>query len=165
MPNEHIAQPPVQTDSPFHHSQKLMRCEVINRYNETSVRFIELDAFKLWQYLMSNKHGMKVGEPTLCLWVDGEEYADNANVFDRAGGVEAVNRIVVDLFDAEYGFSQTVTRYARAGETEQVVAILRSHIPTDICDSEDCQLTVIEGRVVAHLPQRASRKALLGLEG
>ncbi|MCB1802720.1 MAG: hypothetical protein KDI82_13600 [Gammaproteobacteria bacterium] len=165
MLSEHTSPAGAKTDSPFHLSQKLMRCEVVNRYHESSVRFVELDAFKLWQYLMSNKHGMKVGEPTLCLWVDADEYARNANVFDRAGGVEAVNRIVVDLFDAEYGFSQTITRYARAGETGQVTTILRSHIPDGLCDSDACQITVIEGRVVAHLPHRASRKALMGLEG
>lgn len=165
MLSEHTSPAGAKADSPFHYSQKLMRCEVVNRYHESSVRFVELDAFKLWQYLISNKHGMKVGEPTLCLWVDGDEYARNANVFDRAGGVEAVNRIVVDLFDVEYGFSQTITRYARAGETDQVVSILRSHIPAGLCDTDACQITIIEGRVVAHLPHRASRKALMGLEG
>lgn len=152
-------------NSPFHESQKLMRCQVANRYQEASVRYIELNAYKLWEYLMTHKHGLKIGEPTLCLWVDSDAYERNANVFDRAGEVEAVNRIVVDLFDVEYGFSQTVTRYARAGETERVVEILRSHIPEQLRDSDACQIEVIDGRVVAHLPHRASRKALLGLEG
>ena len=151
--------------SPFHESQKLMRCQVANRYQEASVRYIELDAFKLWEYLMTHKHGLKVGEPTLCLWVDDNEYRRNANVFDRAGEVEAVNRIVVDLFDDEYGFSQTVTRYARAGESAQVVAILRSHIPEQLRDSDACQISVIEGRVVRHVPHNASRHMLTGLEG
>ncbi|MDJ0740227.1 MAG: hypothetical protein QNJ91_10945 [Gammaproteobacteria bacterium] len=151
--------------SPFHHSQKLMRCQVANQYREASVRFVELDAFKLWEYLMTHKHGLKVGEPTLCLWVDAADYADNASVFDRAGEVEAVDRIVVDLFDAEYRFSQTITRYARAGESERVVEILRSHIPAKLCDSDACQIDVIEGRVVQHLPNHTSRRMLTGLEG
>ena len=84
---------------------------------------------------------------------------------DRAGEVEAVNRIVVDLFDTEYGFSQTIVRYARSSESDRVVEILRSHIPADLCHSEACQIDVIEGRVVQHLPQRASRRMLTGLEG
>ena len=156
---------PVHAGSPFHQSQKLMRCEVVNRYREGSVRFVELDAFKLWQYLMTHKHGLRIGETTLCQWIDAGEYAASANLFDRAGGVEAVDRIVVELFDAEYGFSQTIMRYARSGETEQVVAILRSHIPAELCDSDACQITVVEGRVVTHLPHRANRHALTGLEG
>lgn len=152
-------------NSPFHQSQKLMRCRVANRYRETSVRFVEFDAFKLWEYLMTHKHGLHIDEPTLCLWVDAADYAANANVFDRAGDVEPVNRIVVDLFDAEYGFSQTTTRYARSGESERVVEILRSHIPPALCNSDACQIDVIEGHVVQHAPNLATRGMLTGLEG
>jgi hypothetical protein len=82
--------------SPFHESQKLVRCEVVNRYQESSVRFIEIGSFKLWEYLMTSKHSLKVGDPRLCLclWVDDSEYQANANVFDRAGDIEKVDRIV-----------------------------------------------------------------------
>ena len=151
--------------SPFHASQKLMRCRVANRYMETSLRFVELDAFKLWEYLMTHKHGLRINEPTLCLWVDAADYARNANVFDRAGEVEPVDRIVVDLFDTEYRFSQTINRYARSCESERVVEILRSHIPPDLCHSDACQIAVIDGYVVQHMPQQASRAVLTGLEG
>ena len=151
--------------SPFHESQKLIRCQVTNRYQETSTRFIELNDYKLWEYLMTTKHGLRVGEPHLCLWVDAAEYQDNATVFDRAGEVEAVDRIVVDLFDAEYGFSQTITRYARATESDQVVGILRSHIPTELVTPESCQIEVINGQVVQQWHAKASRDLLTGLEG
>ena len=151
--------------SPSLHSQKLMRFQVANRYQEGRVRFVELDSFKLWEYLMTTKHGMRIGEPTLCLWINMDDYAANAEVFDRAGKVESVNRIVVDLFDTEYGFSQTIVRYARSSESDRVVEILRSHIPADLCHSDACQIDVIEGRVVQHLPPRASRRMLTGLEG
>jgi hypothetical protein len=155
----------MSSQSPFHESQKLVRCRVVNRYQETSIRFVEIDAFKLWEYLMTNKHGLKVGEPSLCLWVDDEEYQHNAGVFDRAGDVEAVNRIVVDMFDAEYGFSQTTTRYARAGESEQVVDILRSHIPPELRDSESCNIMVITGHAVHQSHPQTHRSVLMGLKG
>jgi len=90
--------------SPFHESQKLIRCEVVNRYQESSVRFVEIGSFKLWEYLMTSKHALMVGDPRLCLWVVDEEYQANANVFDRAGDIEEVDRIVVELFDRENGF-------------------------------------------------------------
>ena len=151
--------------SPFLHSQKLMRCQVANRYQEGSVRFVELDSFKLWEYLMTTKHGMRIGEPTLCLWINMDDYAANAEVFDRAGEVESVNRIVVDLFDAEYGFSQTITRYARAVESDQVVEILRSHIPPELSAADACQIEVISGHVVQQWHPNASRNILTGLEG
>jgi len=151
--------------SPFHESQKLVRCQVVNRYKETSIRFIEIGAFKLWEYLMTNKHGLKVGEPQLCLWIDDGEYETNANVFDRAGEIEPVDRIVVELFDREYGFSQTTTRYARTNETDQVLDILRSHIPSELCDSESCSIDVVSGRVVQQWHPNARRNILMGLEG
>jgi hypothetical protein len=155
----------MQAITPFHESQKLVRCQVANRYQETSTRFIEIGAFKLWEYLMTTKHGLKIGEPSLCLWIDDDEYQNNANVFDRAGEVEEVNRIVVELFDREYGFSQTTTRYARSNETDQVLAILRSHIPTELCDSESCSVEIIAGHVVQQWHPNAKRKILMGLEG
>ena len=151
--------------SPFHESQKLVRCQVANRYRETSIRFVEIGAFKLWEYLMTTKHGLKVGEPKLCLWIDDSEYEASANVFDRAGEVEQVNRIVVELFDREYGFSQTTTRYTRTNETDRVLDILRSHIPPELCDSESCSIDVISGRVVQQWHPNARRNILMGLEG
>ena len=151
--------------SPFHESQKLVRCQVVNRYRESSVRFVEIGAFKLWEYLMTNKHGLKVGDPGLCLWIDDGEYQTNANVFDRAGTVEEVDRIVVELFDPEHGFSHTSTRYARHNETEQVLTILRSHIPPQLRDSDACTIDVIHGRVVQQFNPNAGRNILMGLEG
>ena len=151
--------------SPFYESQKLVRCQVANRYQEASIRFVEIGAFRLWEYLMTTKHGLKVGEPSLCLWIDDSEYEVNASVFDRAGEVEEVNRIVVELFDREYGFSQTTTRYARTSETDQVLDILRSHIPPELCDSESCTIDIVSGRVVQKWHPNARRNILMGLEG
>ena len=151
--------------SPFQESQKLVRCQVLNRYHETSTRFVEIGAFRLWEYLMTNKHGLRITDPSLCLWIDDTEYQRSANLFDRAGDVEQVNRIVLDLFDSEYGFSQTVTRYARAAESDQVMQILRSHVAPELSGAETCHIEVVSGRVVRQRHPGASREMLLGLEG
>ncbi len=151
--------------APFYPSQKLVRCEVANRYQESSVRFVEIDAFRLWEYLMTHKHGLRIREPALCLWIGEQEYQHNANVFDRAGKVEAVSRIVVDLFDREFGFSQTITRYTRAAEAEHMLDILRSHIPPELRDDAACRIDVIAGRAVQKWHPHASRNILMGLEG
>jgi hypothetical protein len=155
----------MQDSSPFLESQKLVRCEVANRHHEASIRFVEIDAFKLWEYLMTSKHGLKVGEPNLCLWIADREYKRNANVFDRAGEVEPVDRIVVDLFDREYGFSQTITRYARSAETDKVIEILRSHIPAGLCESDACNINVVNGHIVQQSHPKPGRGILMGLHG
>jgi hypothetical protein len=153
-------------ESPIlHQPQKLVRCEVANRYNETSVRFVELGNYRLWEFLMTSRHGLRVQEPALCLWIEQGEYERGAEVFDRAGEVEAVDCIVVDLFDAEYGFSQTITRYARAGESHRVVEVLRSHIPPELRGSESCRIDVVGGRAVQQWHPNARRNIMLGLEG
>lgn len=149
----------------FHPSQKLVRCEAVNRYRETSVRFVELDAFRLWEYLMTHKHGLRIGAPRLCLWIDGREYEDNSNVFDRAGEAEPVDRVVVDLFDREYRFSQSIVRYARHAEAGRLVDILRSHIPPGQYAEEDCRIETVPGRAVQQWHPSAGRNILLGLEG
>jgi len=153
-------------DRPIHlETEKLVRCDVVNRYNESSTRFVSLDAFKLWEYLMCHKHGLRVGDPRLCLWVDGDTFQRNASVFERAGVTEPVDRITVDLFDSEYGFSQTVTRYSRTIETQQLVDILRSHIPSPLDTSDACSIDIIAGQVVEKWHPNARRNILTGLEG
>lgn len=146
-------------------SKKLVRCDVTNRYNEHSTRFVALDAYKLWEYLVTHKHGMRVGEPRLCLWIDDASFVANANVFERAGNVEPVDRVTVDLFDSEYGFSQRIARFARHAETAQLVDILRSHIPEPLKTSDACSVEILPGRVVEKWHPNASRNILTGLEG
>jgi hypothetical protein len=146
-------------------SQKLVRCEVVNRYREGSTRFVALEAFKLWEYLMTEKHGLQVSEPRLCLWLDAATFGEQAALFEHIGEIESVSRVVVDLYDAEYGFSQTLTRYARHGDTDRLVEILRSHVPEPLNDPEACRIEVIEGRVVHKWHPNAQRNILTGLEG
>jgi hypothetical protein len=155
----------MQETTPFIESQKLLRCLVVNRYQETSVRFIEFEAFKLWEHLMNTKHGLKVTDPKLCLWVGEDEFVSHASVFERAGEIETVNRVLVDLFDPDYGFSQTITRYVRSNETAQIVDILRSHMPRDLNDSDACSIEIIEGRVVQQSSYHPERGMLMGLRG
>jgi len=149
----------------FHPSQKLVRCQVVNRYQEASVRFVEIGSFRLWEYLMTNKHGLQISQPTLCLWIDENDYQLSAGVFDRAGEIEFVDCVAVDLFDPEYRFSQTISRYVRTTESEHLIDILRSHIPTELSDPEICRIEVIGGRVVQRWHPSASRNILTGLEG
>ena len=36
---------------------------------------------------------------------------------------------MIDIFDAEYGFANTITRYVPTAETPDVLTILHKHIP------------------------------------
>ncbi len=149
--------------NPFRAIEKLIRCNVVNRYNEESIRFIEFNNFKLWEYLMTNKHGIKIGNMSLCLWISNEEFQENESLYLRSGEVEPVTRVVVDLFNEEYGFSNAITRFVRDTETEQVIKILTSHIPEDYVNTDICQVDTYAGYSIIQ-KANAERAALLGLE-
>ena len=151
------------TGNPFRSVEKLIRCNVINRYNEESIRFIELSNFKLWEYLMTNKHGIKIGNMSLCLWVSDEEFKENENLYLHSGEVENVNRVVVDMFNEEYGFSNAITRFVRGSETDQVIKILTSHVPKEMVNTDTCQVDTYQGYSIVK-KANAERSALLGLE-
>ena len=40
--------------------QLLVRCEITNRDGDPGVRYVEHSLFRLWQYMMANKHGLVV---------------------------------------------------------------------------------------------------------
>ena len=149
--------------NPFRAIEKLIRCNVVNRYNEQSIRFIEFNNFKLWEYLMTNKHGIKIGNMSLCLWISDEEFKENESLYLRSGEVEPVNRVVLDLFNEEYGFSNAITRFVRDVETEQVIKILTSHIPPEIVDTDACQVDIYPGYSIIQ-KANAERSAILGLK-
>ena len=149
--------------NPFRAIEKLIRCNVVNRYNEQSIRFIEFNNFKLWEYLMTNKHSIKIGNMSLCLWISDEEFKENESLYLRSGEVEPVNRVVLDLFNEEYGFSNAITRFVRDVETEQVIKILTSHIPADLVDTDACQVDIYPGYSIIQ-KANAEPSALHGLK-
>ena len=74
-------------------SQKLVRCMVRPRKGgPESPRYIPLEIFGLWEYMMSTRHGFEVGEPTASLWLDMEdspEAAYSENQYERVVEVTA----------------------------------------------------------------------------
>src|SRR5437773_4173764 len=62
-------------------SQKLVRCEIRRRGSSgpTSPRFIPLQTFGLWEYLMTTKHDFDVIEPRAPLWLAMEDPLEAAH--------------------------------------------------------------------------------------
>ncbi len=149
---------------PFPETEKLIRCDVINRHNELTVRLIEFSNFKLWEYLMTHKHGARIKNLSLCLWIAEEEYRDHEGVYSRAGDAEPVNRIIVDLYDEEYGFSNAITRFVRASETEQVTGILKAHLAKQLAQPDDYEIQVFKGFSITQNKPTHTRPMIMGLE-
>ena len=89
---------------------------------------------------------------------------EHEDVYSRSGDVEPVTRIIVDLFDEEYGFSNAITRFVRESETEQVIKIISSHIPNNISDSDDCQIQTFSGYGITQHRHMTTRPMIMGLE-
>ena len=107
-------------------SQKLMRCEIRRRGSDEpgSPRFIPLEIFGLWEYLMSAKHDFEVVVPTASLWLDMEdspEAAYSANQYER------VTEVTVFVYSDRDDMFNKVCRYFPTAECETVKKIFLSH--------------------------------------
>lgn len=144
---------------------RLIRCDVLNAFNAASVRFVELEAFKLWEYLMQHKHGMKVTSAALCLWIDEQDFARNESLYARAGDIEEVDQVSIRIFDPRYHYTFNINRYALRHDTEQVREILLSHVPAEIIKSDACEVQVTPGCCIETVKTRDWNDFVLGLAG
>ena len=126
-------------------SQKLIRCWVVGKNGRKSDRFVELEHYKLWSYMMFHKHGLKIRDISLWLWLTKEDYEKREAIYSRASETLAVNKLGVFLFDEHNGFSHVVHRYTASKETESQKQILLSHISPELVAAGNYELTVYEG--------------------
>jgi hypothetical protein len=117
------------TDS---HRQLLVRCSVRNRDGETSVRFIEQNLFRLWQYMMANKHGLQVERVEVSLWLPEHEWQAQHELFQQAGPVEEVKRISFAIYDAGAKLCNTLQRFVLAAEVDKVKGLLLERLPANV---------------------------------
>lgn len=131
--------------TPIERSQKLLCCSVINKKQEKSERFVELERFKLWSYMMFHKHGLRIGDLSLWLWLLEKDYLAREELYLRSPEIIKVNKLAVFLFDEKNGFSHVIHRFSRKSDTEILTNILISHIAEDIVASGNYEVTVHKG--------------------
>ncbi len=142
------------------HRHTLVRCRVTNRDSHESVRFIEQDHFRLWQYMMANKHGLLVREVAPCLWLPDAEYAANADLFDRSGTTEPVTRLTFAVYDSATGLCNTMQRFVPSQETDQLREHLLQRVPLDLRASDDFVMEQQRGYAVIKTGADVSRLGL-----
>ena len=57
---------------------------------------MEHSLFRLWQYMMANKHDIRVFDATVCLWLPEDEMQAQSQLFGQSGRVDEVRRIIED---------------------------------------------------------------------
>lgn len=130
------------------HRQVLVRCEVTNRDGDPSVRYVEHNVFRLWQYMMANKHGLVVHGLAISLWLPEQEWQSQGEIFQRAGNVELVHRINFAIYESGTGLCNTMQRYVPAGDADRVQALLMDRIAPEVRSAGDCAMELDQGRAV-----------------
>jgi hypothetical protein len=144
-------------------STKLVKCELFNRKMEKTLRFIELDKFKLWLYMMQNKHGFVIGDKSLHLWVSADQYRKHENLYGASHKLEEVDLIDMIIFDEDNKFTYSIARFAPSSERQKMKKILLSHVNRRLLTKDHFEINVYPGYALARFDK--IEKFLCGLSG
>ena len=107
-------------------SLKMVRCLVRRRGSSAppSLRFIPLDIFGLWRFLMAERHGFDLLETRASIWIDLEDQAD---VSFGSGEFERVDEVCLHVYSEKDGMFQRICRYFRTEERDRLTSVLLRH--------------------------------------
>jgi hypothetical protein len=126
-------------------SQKLLYCKITSKDFSQSERLVELENFQLWAYMMFHKHGLRIQDISLWLWVEEKDYLEREQLYEHAPDIMEVSKLGVFLFDEQNGFSHVSYRYTTKNQVSKVKEILLSHISKELVAEGNYELTVETG--------------------
>lgn len=107
---------------------RLIRCDVVNTAGRTGVRYVELEQFRLWEYMMRTRHKLEVRGIRVGLWLTSPEFRANAGTLLHGGAAEEVTQITISSFNSRHSYTLETVRYVPTDQFESVKEILLSHI-------------------------------------
>ena len=105
-------------------SQKLVRCEVRSDASPPSVRYIPMEIYGLWEYLMVHKHGFDVRSLGASLWIDVEE---SPEVAYTESSYERVTEVTLFVYSEQDGMFSRACRYFPTESYPELKRIFLSH--------------------------------------
>jgi hypothetical protein len=107
-------------------SQKLVRCEVKRPEapEQCTVRYVPLEIYGLWEYLMASKHNFAVAQAQASLWIDMEESPELAYSDEQ---YEKVTELTLFIFSERDGMFGKVSRYFPSESYDDVKRIFLKH--------------------------------------
>jgi hypothetical protein len=106
-------------------SQKLVRCELKKPGNDAgTVRYVPLEIFGLWEFLMRNKHRFEVDGSVASLWIDVDE---NPEVAYGENQYERVTEVTLLRYSEQDGMFSKVNRYFPTRECPELKNLLLRH--------------------------------------
>lgn len=138
--------PATKEELPFPDSlQKLIRCDTSDRHGEKGIRFVMLEQFSLWEYMMRTRHGIECRDYTICLWIPADEFKRKANLYEHCGNIETVTRFNFHLFDDVYHYIYTASRFVLEVDMERFRELMLSHVPDEIRESDRFSYDILPG--------------------
>ncbi len=95
---------------------------------QESTRYVPVGEFGLWQYAMSNRHGLEVTAASIGVWLPDREFERHPEIFRGTGGVQQVDRVDVSLFDDQLGICHLVRRFAAREDLPALNHRLAQHL-------------------------------------
>jgi len=107
-------------------SQKLVRCFIrpAMAERETTPRFVPLEIFGLWEFLMTRKHGFEVLDAEASLWLDVEDTPEAAygeNDYDR------VTEVTAYIYSGRDGMFSRACRYFPTDQCQRLKELFLKH--------------------------------------
>ena len=114
-------------------SQKLIRCEVLGISGASSIRYVPMEIYGLWEYLMTHKHGFQVRNHGASLWIDVEE---SPEVSYTEPSYELVTEVTLFVYSEKDGMFTRVCRYFPTEHLRELKPIFLSHYARAGMESE-----------------------------
>ncbi|MDX1608816.1 MAG: hypothetical protein R3225_01700 [Halofilum sp. (in: g-proteobacteria)] len=142
---------------------RLLRCTMLNRAGKSSIRYVELEQYRLWAYMMESRHGFTVQDLQLSLWVNSSEFRDKTDLFLHCGNVEEVSRIAFCWFNPRHHYTLDVARYVPSEQYESVKQILLSHVSESSREAQAFRLDEQHGFCVNQAVDDPGLELILGI--
>ncbi len=146
----------VNTSSPDSQRQLLMHGVVTNGRGEASERFVDHAEFGLWNYLLTQKHGLTVNAHEPCVWVPENEYQQHENLFAHASFRLAVTRLTHHCYDEQIGITEKRVRFVPSEDLDLVSLLLEAHFASD---RDYVVLDIEAGAAISTAPARGVLRA------
>ncbi len=127
---------------------KLVRCTLAREgdnlgEDDGNVRFVPLEEFKLWSFLMEKKHGFKIKKAEASLWFDEDVYEDWQKNYQKER-LEPVKELIINWYSPADDAVLPIRRYILEKDFERVKEILMNHYPDSVIYEGKSEYTMKE---------------------
>jgi hypothetical protein len=89
-----------------------------------SARYVPLEIYGLWEFLMRNKHGFEVVEPCASLWLDADDAPEAAYGEER---YDRVTEVAAFVYSDRDGMFTRALRYFPTDQCRELRKIFLAH--------------------------------------